>query len=92
MHARQWAWDVTYPQHDIELTDEIHIPVDTPIDIHVTSADVIHGFWVPRLGGKIDDPKHEHRALQADEVVSSVANAPNIAAFHACILKSLLFC
>ena len=37
--------DVTYPQHDIELTDEIHIPVDTPIDIHVTSADD-HGFWV----------------------------------------------
>ncbi|CAI4152436.1 Cytochrome c oxidase polypeptide II [Alteromonas macleodii] len=70
VHARQWAWDVTYPQHDIELTDEIHIPVDTPIDIHVTSADVIHGFWVPRLGGKIDAiPGHTNIVrLQADEV------------------------
>ena len=56
--------------HDIELTDEIHIPVDTPIDIHVTSADVIHGFWVPRLGGKIDAiPGHTNIVrLQADEV------------------------
>lgn len=54
VHAQQWYWEVSYPQHGIELTDEIHIPVDTPVDFHVTSADVIHAFWVPRLGGKID--------------------------------------
>jgi cytochrome c oxidase subunit II len=52
--AHQWGWRVTYPDQDIELTDELHIPTDTPIDIHLTTADVIHSFWVPRLAGKLD--------------------------------------
>lgn len=37
-----------------ESVNEVHIPAGQPVDIHLTSADVIHGFWVPRLGGKID--------------------------------------
>jgi cytochrome c oxidase subunit 2 len=32
----------------------LHIPAGRPVDVRVTSADVIHSFWVPRLGGKID--------------------------------------
>lgn len=52
--ARRWYWRVSYPDQGITLIDEIHIPVDTPIDFHITSSDVIHGFWVPRLGGKLD--------------------------------------
>lgn len=52
--AHQWWWQVSYPDTDIELRNELHIPVDTPVDIHLTTADVIHAFWVPRLGGKLD--------------------------------------
>lgn len=52
--ARRWYWHVSYPESGITLIDEIHIPVDTPIDFYITSSDVIHGFWVPRLGGKLD--------------------------------------
>lgn len=52
--ARRWYWQVRYPDHGITLIDEIHIPVDTPVDFHISSSDVIHGFWVPRLGGKLD--------------------------------------
>lgn len=54
VQAHRWYWRVSYPDYGIELIDEIHIPVDTPVDFHIGSADVIHGFWVPRLGGKID--------------------------------------
>lgn len=54
VEARQWYWQVTYPDSGVTLIDELHIPVDQPVHIHVTSADVIHSFWVPRLGGKID--------------------------------------
>ncbi|WP_420225042.1 cytochrome c oxidase subunit II [Pigmentiphaga litoralis] len=32
----------------------IHIPAGEPIDFHITSRDVIHSFWIPRLGGKMD--------------------------------------
>jgi len=52
--ARQWQWRVSYPGTDIALTDEIHIPANTPVDLHLTSEDVVHSFWVPRLGGKLD--------------------------------------
>lgn len=55
--AHQWWWEVRYPDvagealHD---ANEIHIPVGRPVDVHLTTADVIHSFWVPRLGGKLD--------------------------------------
>ncbi|WP_211103946.1 cytochrome c oxidase subunit II [Skermanella pratensis] len=55
-HARQWQWEFAYPDTPGALgtIDILHIPAGRPVDIHVTSADVIHSFWAPRLGGKID--------------------------------------
>lgn len=52
--ARQWAWDLRYPESGVQLHNELRLPVGQPVDIHVSSEDVIHSFWVPRLGGKID--------------------------------------
>lgn len=52
--AHQWWWEVHYPESNITLKDELHIPAGVPLDLHLTSADVIHSFWVPRLGGKLD--------------------------------------
>jgi len=52
--AHQWWWEVSYPGTDVTLRDEIHMPVGVPVDFHVRSADVIHSFWIPRLGGKLD--------------------------------------
>ncbi len=47
----------------------LHLPAGTPVDIEVTSVDVIHAFWVPRLAGKIDAvPGHVNRLrIQADQ-------------------------
>jgi cytochrome c oxidase subunit II len=52
--GHQWWWEVSYPEEGITTANEIHIPVGRPIAFRLTSADVIHSFWVPRLGGKID--------------------------------------
>ena len=53
--ARQWQWEARYPGAGRAPTaGRIDIPAGQPVDIHVRSADVIHSFWVPRLGGKID--------------------------------------
>lgn len=52
--GHQWWWQVSYPESGIQLRDELHIPVGVPVDLHLTSADVVHSFWVPRLGGKLD--------------------------------------
>lgn len=52
--AHQWWWEVSYPDTGIVLEDELHIPAGVPINLHLTSSDVVHSFWVPRLGGKMD--------------------------------------
>jgi cytochrome c oxidase subunit 2 len=52
--GRQWWWEVHYPNEIITTANEIHIPVGEPVEFRVTSADVIHSFWVPELHGKID--------------------------------------
>lgn len=58
--GRQWFWEFTYEER-ITTTDELWIPVGRPVKFTVTSADVIHSFWVPQLGGKIDAiPGHDN--------------------------------
>ncbi|WP_254795445.1 cytochrome c oxidase subunit II [Arsukibacterium indicum] len=52
--GHQWYWQVNYPEHNIQLTDTLHIPVNTVVHLQLHSADVIHSFWVPRLGVKLD--------------------------------------
>lgn len=52
--GRQWAWEVRYPGSSQVLTNEMRLPAGRAVDVHVRTQDVIHGFWVPRLGGKID--------------------------------------
>jgi cytochrome c oxidase subunit 2 len=55
--ARQWQWTFRYPDHEtgtLATVNALHIPAGRPIDLRITSADVIHSFWVPRLAGKLD--------------------------------------
>jgi len=53
--ARQWSWEFSYPEvAGASSTDVLHLPAGVPVDLAVTGADVIHSFWIPRLGGKID--------------------------------------
>lgn len=56
--AHQWWWEARYLGRDGAATfttaNEIHIPAGTPIRVELTSPDVIHSFWVPRLAGKMD--------------------------------------
>ncbi|MGP1396906.1 MAG: cytochrome c oxidase subunit II [Inquilinaceae bacterium] len=53
--ARQWAWTFRYEDLPGHRTDGVlHIPVGRPVDVAITSADVVHSFWVPRLAGKLD--------------------------------------
>jgi len=55
--AHQWWWEVRYPDGEegwLYSANEIHVPAGQAVDIEVTAADVIHSFWIPRLGGKMD--------------------------------------
>ena len=50
--GHQWWWEFVYGE--TKTANELHIPVETPIDLELTSVDVIHSFWVPELGPKMD--------------------------------------
>lgn len=55
--GHQWWWEVRYPNAEGEAVvtaNQIVMPAGEPVDFHVAAADVIHSFWIPRLGGKID--------------------------------------
>jgi cytochrome c oxidase subunit II len=58
LRGYQWWWQVTYaspdPASTFQSANEIHIPVGRPVRLELSSADVIHSFWVPNLLGKQD--------------------------------------
>jgi cytochrome c oxidase subunit 2 len=69
--GERWWWRVRYRGADgqlIESANEIHIPAGRPVDFILSSPDVIHAFWVPNLGGKVDmvPGRITHLRLQAD--------------------------
>jgi cytochrome c oxidase subunit 2 len=67
--GHQYWWEVRYPAEGITVRDALHLPVGRPVSLQLSSADVIHSFWVPELAGKIDMlPDHPTTlVLQADE-------------------------
>lgn len=66
--GHQWWWEVRYPQRDVVTANEIHIPAGKKVLVRLESGDVIHSFWVPQLGRKMDMiPGHPNSLwLQAD--------------------------
>lgn len=55
--GHQYWWRVRYlrdGQPALELANEIHLPAGELVELQLESRDVIHSFWVPALGGKVD--------------------------------------
>ena len=67
--GHQWWWEVKYPSLHVTTANEIHIPVGRPVLVTITSKDVIHSFWVPRLAGKQDlEPgRVNHLTIEASQ-------------------------
>ena len=52
--GHQWWWEFQYPTLGITTADELHVPVGKAIAFDLETADVIHSFWFPAMGGKRD--------------------------------------
>jgi cytochrome c oxidase subunit 2 len=57
VQGEQWWWRVTYVLADgseVESANELRLPLDTEVRLELTSADVLHSFWIPAWAGKVD--------------------------------------
>ena len=68
--GHQWWWELRYPDLALVTANELHVPLGRAVQLSITSADVIHAFWAPPLGGKRDAiPGHVNQiAFRADRV------------------------
>ena len=52
--AQQWYFTYRYADYGGVETTHLYLPVDRPVELHVTSLDIIHSFWAYQLGVKAD--------------------------------------
>ena len=60
--AKQFNWDVAYPgpdgklgtEDDIKFDNDIHVPVNKIVRVHISATDVIHSLFIPNLRFKQD--------------------------------------
>lgn len=55
--GEQWWWRVAYELPDgtrVRDANEIHLPAGEPVEFVLTADEVIHSFWIPSIGGKMD--------------------------------------
>jgi cytochrome c oxidase subunit 2 len=51
--GKQWMWQLQHPEGPREI-NELHVPVNVPIKVTMTSEDVIHDFFIPAFRVKKD--------------------------------------
>jgi cytochrome c oxidase subunit 2 len=53
--GRQYLWRYDYPGDDKLFSyHEMVVPTGTTVTLEVSASDVIHSWWIPELGGKVD--------------------------------------
>jgi cytochrome c oxidase subunit 2 len=53
VNGQQFLWRYSYPGGAFSY-HELVVPTDTTVVLNLTSPDVIHSWWIPKLGGKMD--------------------------------------
>lgn len=61
--AHQWWWEGHYRKTGVVVANEFHFPAGQTLLLRFNSADVIHDWWVPRLGRKMDIFPNHHTYL-----------------------------
>ncbi len=61
--GHQWWWEFRYPEQNVVTANELYLPIGRPVNFVMRSADVIHSFWIPQLGGKRDLMKNRTNTL-----------------------------
>ncbi len=52
--GHQWWWEFDFSEQGFKTANEVYVAAGRTTSIDVESVDVIHSFWVPQMGGKVD--------------------------------------
>ncbi|TLS37667.1 cytochrome c oxidase subunit II [Pseudalkalibacillus caeni] len=52
--AHQYWWEFEYPDLEVKTSQDLYMPAGEKVYFNLKSKDVIHSFWVPAIGGKMD--------------------------------------
>jgi cytochrome c oxidase subunit 2 len=52
--GHQWWWEFDFSRLGFKTANEVYVPQGHTVSIDLESTDVIHSFWVPQMGGKVD--------------------------------------
>lgn len=96
--GQRFSWDFEYPEFTdtdgnplvvSSLAGPAHIPAGREVAFHLRSIDVIHSFWIPKLGGKLDVVPNEPNALWliADEPGSFSGQCAEFCGLHHADMK-----
>ena len=67
--GQQWLWTFSYPDEGGFSSPDLALPKDRPVVFQVSSLDVIHSFWLPEMGVKVD---------ANPSVTTTVSTTPNL--------------
>jgi cytochrome c oxidase subunit 2 len=67
--AKQWMWKIEHAGGQREI-NALHVPIDTPVELVMTSEDVIHDFFVPAFRVKRDVLPNQYETMwfRADHI------------------------
>ena len=91
VEGHQYYWQFDYP-NGARSIETLHVPTDAVVDLKVVSPDVIHSWWIPALGGKIQaiPGRTNHTWFQATQQGSFAGQCAELCgAFHASMLASV---
>ena len=78
--GEQFWWRIRYPASDgmagFETANELRLPVGTRTAFSLKAADVIHSFWIPALGGKMDMIPGRTNTLSLEPTRTGLFRAP----------------
>ncbi|WP_225766877.1 c-type cytochrome [Inquilinus sp. Marseille-Q2685] len=76
--GKRWWWQVVYQDRDgreIVSANELRLPVGRPVAVRLETDDVIHSFWAPQLGGKLDMIPGRSNTLTLEATEAGVSRA-----------------
>jgi cytochrome c oxidase subunit II len=92
VEGHQYYWQFDYPDGTRTIGD-LYVPVGRVVDLKVVSADVVHSWWIPELGGKIQALPGitNHTWFQAERPASMVGQCAELCGlYHASMSATVI--